>query len=70
MLGLPYRIVFSNISRLYITIPWKNLFTAPLVIEIDNIEVLADNVVYDLSREEEGKLVLLKIKQFIQKMAR
>lgn len=32
MLGLPYRITFSNISRLYITIPWKNLFSAPLII--------------------------------------
>lgn len=31
---------------------------------------MAENASYQLSREEEGKVILLKIKQFIQKLGR
>lgn len=48
--GLPFRIAYSNISRLSIIIPWKNLFSAPLVIEIDHVLVLAENQICVLSQ--------------------
>lgn len=51
LLGLPYSIIFSNISKLDIRIPLKNLFTAPLFIEIDSIQILAENSVCQLSPE-------------------
>ena len=69
-LGLPFKIIYSNICRLNIVIPWKNLFSAPLVIEINTILVLAENSTCILNEEEEASIYMLKIKQFIQKMAR
>lgn len=39
-MGWPLRIIFGEISNLYLKIPWKNLSSSPVVVEIDGINVL------------------------------
>lgn len=43
MFGLPYKLIYSNIKQLRITIPWKNLFSAPLIIEVDSVQIIVSN---------------------------
>ena len=40
--GIPVRIKYSSISTFSVKIPWKNLFSSPLTIDIRSVFVLCE----------------------------
>ncbi|KAK6178554.1 hypothetical protein SNE40_013319 [Patella caerulea] len=57
-LDLPVRIKAGHIGKLTLKIPWKNLYTAPVIAEIDGIYALAvpnASIRYNAEKEEKAK---------------
>lgn len=69
-LNLPIEVVYGYLGKLSLKIPWKNLYTEPVVAVVERLYVLAKpskSVVYDAVKEEQravaekrGKLKLIE----------
>ena len=64
---IPVRIVYSALQGLSLQIPWKSIFTSPLVITIESVVVLCNfaegSLPRDVRREDVVKMINSTIRQ-------